>query len=81
MTKPSSIHTATGYRILSSCYFVQLTHLQLPNLDTHHATHTTNTQTCNSTANLASHANECTNIQWQNSLESNCGSQSRPYLM
>jgi len=43
MTKPSSIHTVTGYRTLSSCYFVQLTHLQSPNLNTHQATQTIRT--------------------------------------
>jgi len=53
MTKPSSIHSVTGYRILPNCYFLQQIHLQSPNFDTHHATQTTNTQTCNSTANLA----------------------------
>jgi len=40
MKKSSSIHTVTGYRKLSSRYFVQLTHLQSPNLNTHHATQT-----------------------------------------
>jgi hypothetical protein len=44
ITKPSSMHTVTGYRILSSRYFVQLTHLQSPNLNTHHAVQTNSTQ-------------------------------------
>jgi len=70
MGKPSSIHTVTGYRILSSCYFVQLTHLQSPNLNTHHATQT-NTQPSSSTANPAAHVNKCANINWQNLLDSN----------
>jgi len=78
-TKPSFIQIVTGYCILSSCYFVQLTHLQTPNLNTHQATQTNNTQTSSSTANPASHANKCTKINWQNFLESNCDSQSWPY--
>jgi hypothetical protein len=71
ITKPSSIHTVTGYRILSGCYFVQLTHLQSPNFNTHHATKT-NTQPSSSNANLSSYFNKCTNMTWQNSLDSNC---------
>jgi len=49
--KPSPTHTVTGHRILSSCYFVQLTHLKTPNLNTHHATQTNNTQPSRYTAN------------------------------
>jgi len=40
MTKPSSVPTVTGYRILWNCYFVQLPYLQSPNLNTHHVTQT-----------------------------------------
>jgi len=71
ITKPSSMHTVTGYRILSGCYFVQLTHLQSPNLNTHHTTQT-NTQPSSSNAKPPSYFNKCTNINWQNFLQSNC---------
>jgi len=79
MTKSSSMHTVPGYRILSSSYFVQLTNLKSPNLDTHYVEKTNNTQLSTSTANLVSHANKCTNIKWQNSLETYRDSQSRLY--
>jgi len=56
------MRTVTGYRILSSTYFVQLTNPTSPNLDTHHVADTTNTQQSTSIANLAARANKCTNI-------------------
>ena len=62
MTKPSCIHTVTGYRILLSRYFVSLINLQSPNLNTRHATHTSSTQPTRYTANIAPNDKQCTNF-------------------
>jgi len=69
MTKSSFMHTVSSYCNLPSSYFIQLTNLKSPNLNTHYVEHTNNTQLSTSTANLASHVNKCTNINWQDSLE------------